>query len=420
MPNAKAEYPKVTIAIPNLNGAEHIAACLDSLRKLDYPAKAVETIVIDNGSTDDSVALLKRDYPEVKVIKNKKNTGFAVASNQGAKAGTGEFVAFLNNDMKVDSRWLLELVAAIDTDKSVICAGSKILNWKGDAIDFAGAALNFYGHGFQEGYQSDDITAFDEPRPLLFACGGAMLIDRKIFLDVGGFDEDYFAFFEDVDLGWRLWLFGYSVMFEPASITYHHHHGTASAFPFEQVYVLWERNAAYTWYKNYNQKNLETIFPAALLLAVERSLVYTGVDRSAYILEGQKTEPAETAAPGEEPSLTARLSRSLKDEGVFGTLKKITAAAKRKTAGSSEIPADQTTVSKLGLGTLVALDEFVVNLPALDEKRRSVQARRKREDAEIFTLFGDPFQSSCKDARYMRLKGDLVKLFGVDRVFLRR
>lgn len=412
--------PKVTIGIPNLNGAAHLSVCLSSLRELDYPKELVETIVVDNGSTDDSVALMERDFPEVTVIKNTENTGFAIASNQAARAGTGEFVAFLNNDMKVDPAWLTTLVEALDMDKGIVCAASKILNWKGDAIDFAGAELNFYGHGFQEGYQAKDVNAFDQVRPLLFACGGAMIIDKMTFLDAGGFDEDYFAFFEDVDLGWRLWLFGYQVVFVPASVVYHHHHGTASAFPFEQVYVLWERNAAYTWFKNYDEENLNTIMPAAFLLAIERSLVYLGVDVKEYHLKAQSDEGRVTSDESqEEPSVRDRLMASLKEAGVKGTIKKAAAKGRNAVAGTPDIPVDKTVVNKLGVGTLAAMDEFAVNMERFKAKRAEVQSKRKREDKEIFALFGDPYQSSCKDKRYMRLKADLVKQFGIDTVFKR-
>src|SRR5439155_7651017 len=99
--------------------------------------------------------------------------------------------------------------------------------------------------------------------PLLFACGGSMLVQRDVFLAVGGFDPDYFAFFEDVDLGWRLWLLGYRVTLTPSAITYHRHHGTTNVIPNHRVHVLYERNALYTIYKNYDEEHLDRILPAS-------------------------------------------------------------------------------------------------------------------------------------------------------------
>jgi GT2 family glycosyltransferase len=414
----QSTLPEVTIGIPNLNGAGHLPTCLLSLRSLNYPSEKIEIIVVDNGSTDGSAELLQREFSDVKVIRNDKNLGFAVACNQAARGARGAMVAFLNSDMKVDPNWLLELVKAFQMSSEIVCVGSKILDWNGQAIDFAGAELNFYGHGFQVGYQSRDIKAYDEERPILFACGGAMLIDRAVFLDVGGFDEDYFAFFEDVDLGWRLWLFGYDVMFAPKSIVYHHHHGTASAFPYEQVYVLWERNAIYTWFKNYSQENLEKILPVALLLAVERSLVYARVNKDQYHLKSDANSKTPTSSSAKEPhSYAKRALASLRDEGVAKTLKKMATKGRSFIAGQPTVPDDKDIVTKLGLGTLVAIDDAVANLPKFMDKRKEIQRRRKRSDKEVFKLFGDPFKSSCEDSDYKRTKAKLIHLFGIRDIF---
>jgi GT2 family glycosyltransferase len=110
-------------------------------------------------------------------------------------------------------------------------------------------------------------------RPFLFACGGAMLIRRDLFLEVGGFDPDYFAYFEDVDLGWRLWLLGHRVVYAPRAVVYHRHHGSWQTVNDAKKWLLAERNTLYTIVKNYEDDHLARILPAALLLILQRAFL---------------------------------------------------------------------------------------------------------------------------------------------------
>ena len=128
---------------------------------------------------------------------------------------------------------LTELVKGLasGTDQGVACTSSLMLDWAGKKIDFQAGSLNFHGFGFQPSYGLPVDRQNLQPRELLFACGGSMLVQRDVFLAVGGFDPDYFAFFEDVDFGWRLWLLGYRVTLTPSAITYHRHHGTTNVIP---------------------------------------------------------------------------------------------------------------------------------------------------------------------------------------------
>src|SRR6266536_2134740 len=141
--------------------------------------------------------------------------------------------------MLVDPQLLRGLVSALAVSPGAVCAAAKILNWEGTAYDFAGAGLHFAGYGYQEGFgELVSEGRFSDVRPLLFACGGAMMIDRETFLDVGGFDEDYFIYYEDSDLGWRLWILGHSVVFAPEALVHHRHHGAMSAFSDHRKRVL--------------------------------------------------------------------------------------------------------------------------------------------------------------------------------------
>jgi len=262
--------PSVSIVVVNWSGRHLLEDCLPSIAALDYPASLVETIVVDNGSEDGSVEWLGRAWPGVRVLASAENVGFAAASNRGAAAGSGELLAFLNNDLRVAPSWLRHMVEARATTGAAV-AGSCVLDWEGRCYDFGGAAMNFHGHGTNRchGRPYAAARAAAPPSPALFACGAAMLADRARFLSSGGFDPDYFAYFEDVDLGWRLWVQGEQVVYVPAALAYHRHHGSGLAA--ERRTRLLERNALASLVKNYDDENLARALPAALALLAARA-----------------------------------------------------------------------------------------------------------------------------------------------------
>jgi GT2 family glycosyltransferase len=261
-----SDWPTVTIIVLNYNGRKHLEDCFSSLTKLDYPRDRLELMLVDNASSDGSVEYIKNEYPHVKVVQENENVGFAAGNNAGARAASGQYVVFLNNDMWVEPHFVRGLVEAIQSDPQIVCAGAKILNWDWTRYDFAGGAVHFSGNAFQIGLNQPFRTdAFTDIKPMCFACGGAMLVDRQLFLDIGGFDEDYFIYFEDVDFGWRLWVLGYEVVFAPAAVVNHCHHGTMEAFADFRKQVVYKRNSLYTIIKNYSDENLGRILPAVLM-----------------------------------------------------------------------------------------------------------------------------------------------------------
>jgi GT2 family glycosyltransferase len=361
--------PSASIVIPNFNGADHLETCLSSLTALEYSGSSYEVVVVDNASTDRSVELIKERFPQVKIVQTGANLGFAGACNRGAQASSGAVVAFLNNDMRVEPDWLSELVRPLSEQANVAATGGKILSWDGKAIDFVGGTVNFYGHGFQplHGRPAED-SAGQEPRPFLFACGGAMAIWRDLFLSAGGFDEDYFAFFEDIDLGWRLWVLGYEVHFVPSAVAYHRGHATGSKMPAHQLRLLYERNALATVIKNYDDANLARVLPGALLLAGKRALVYGHVNPGPYQAWADS-------------------------EGELDTLKRV------------------------GVSHMVAIAELAEQADRLWEKRRAVQSARRRGDRDILAMLESPFQTNCLDEDYMDVQRTVQEVFGIDRLF---
>lgn len=360
-------WPHTTVVIPNYNGAPHLDDCLGSLLQLDYPH--YDIVVVDNGSTDGSADLVRKRYSRVRLVKMGSNLGFAAACNRGAREASGSVVAFLNNDMRVDAGWLRELVAPFAGHPDVAATGARILSWSGEAIDFVGGSVNFYGHGFQplHGRPAADADGL-AMRPVLFPCGGSMAARREVFLSSGGFDEDYFAFFEDIDFGWRLWVLGYRVLFVPGAVAYHKGHATGRQIPAHQLRVLYERNALATVMKNYDDANLARVLPAALLLAGGRALVYSQVDQRSY----------------------------------------------RPWAADS---GETERVSRVGVSHMVALADLAENSDRIWAKRATVQSARRRSDREILALFDSPFETNCLDATYMEVQRRVQAVFGIDEIF---
>ena len=376
-------YPQISISIINLNGKDYLGQCLDSIKNLNYPEDKLETIVIDNGSSDDSVNFIKSNYPLVKLISNDKNMGFAFANNQAAKAANGDYIAFLNNDTRVDKNWLIELLRPIYKNKEVVASGSKVLSIDGKNIDFVGGMINFEGKGFQIDYGVPvEKDNYGQYRYLPFVNGGAMLVERKIFLGAGGFDEDFFAYYEDVDFGWRLWVLGYKIVFAPESIVYHHHHGTSKIFSEDKLRFLKERNSLYSVFKNYDDENLPKILSASLASVFNRVFVDLKFDyESYYDLKISNIQKAKDL--------------SMKIEKEIDNLK----------------------ISKEPLSSIMAVKDFLDNLPELQKKREEIQKKRRRDDKAVFTYFKGQFLAVSPDKEYQKNQIELLKSLGIYKVF---
>src|SRR5438105_2653377 len=222
---AQPETPGVaSIVVVNYRGADDTCTALAALRDLHWPPDQLEVIVVDNASGDGSVERIAKEHPDVRVLTLDDNRGFAAGCNAGAQVATGQYIAFLNNDARPDPDWVSAAASMLDHDGSVACVASKVLDWEGELVDFVDAGLGFYGHGFKLHAGEPDSPPYDRQADVLFASGAAMVVRASTFREVGGFDERYFLFFEDVDLGWRYWLLGYRVRYVPASLTYHRHH----------------------------------------------------------------------------------------------------------------------------------------------------------------------------------------------------
>ena len=378
-------YPEITISVINLDGENYLNDCLKSIEKLDYPQDKVEIIVVDNGSGDNSVKLLENNFPKIKLIRNNDNYGFAKANNQAAAAASGEYIAFLNNDTKVDEKWLIELLRPVYGSSEVICSGSKVLSFDGKNIDFAGGMINFEGKGFQIDYGIPvEKDIHNLKRYLPFVNGGAMLIRKDVFIKAGGFDEDFFAYYEDVDLGWRLWVLGYKVVFSPNSIVYHMHHGTSKNFSEDKLRYLKERNALISIFKNYDENNLANIMSATLASIFGRIFIDFKFDYKNYY----------------NFDLNNRNSRQLSEK-----LEKEILDLK---------------IDSQPLSSLMAVKDFLDNIAKHRIKREKIQNERKRDDKAVFNYFKGEFLSVSDDKDYQQHQIELLKTLGIYEIFTKK
>ncbi len=231
-----ADKPLVSIIIPNWNGKRFLTGCLDSVGAQTY--KNLETIVIDNGSHDGSVEFIKTNYPWVNLIQFDHNTGFSPAVNEGIINSNGTYVALLNNDTVVDPCWVEELVSTIEEYPEVGSVACKMLSYDDpDVLDGVGDGYRRGGLPGRIGHKELDTGRFNKTRYILGACGGAALYRRELFDDIGLFDDDYFAYLEDVDLALRAQSAGYKCLYVPTAIVYHLGCGTTGGTGYSPLVV---------------------------------------------------------------------------------------------------------------------------------------------------------------------------------------
>ncbi len=238
--------------------------CLISIRKISYPKKKYEVIVVDNGSTDGSVELLRSKFKWSKIVELDKNYGFAIPNNYGAKIAKGKYLVFLNNDTLVDKNWLIELVKPLEKDKSIGAGTSKILYWsRPRVINAMGGFWTLFGFpGLIGDGERDD--KFQDTRTVFFPSGCSMIIRSELFKKLGGFDSDYFLYCEDVDLGWRIWNDGKKVIVIPTSVVYHKKSVTARSLNINAYYYS-TRNSLATILKNARRRDIWWMVPFFLL-----------------------------------------------------------------------------------------------------------------------------------------------------------
>ncbi|GGU65191.1 glycosyltransferase [Lentzea flava] len=367
----RASLPVVSVVVVNYHGAEDTITCVRGLAEVDYPAELLQVIVVDNEAHD--TARLKAELPGAKIITSEHNLGFAGGCNLGVEHATGSVLAFLNNDARADRDWIKTAIRVFHAEPAVGAVASKVLDWDGQKIDFVDGGLTWFGMGYKRHAGQDDTGAYDAPQDVLFGTGSAMFVRAEVYRELGGFDDRFFMFYEDVDLGWRLNLRGWRVRYEPASLTFHRHHASMTSIDHSRELYLLERNALASLYKNFSDETLAKVLPAALALCVRRATARGEIDPTQLEITRRPADPA----------------------------------LDREPVG----------VSRQALAGFLAIDQFVELMPSLAESRKIEQAARRRSDTDLVPLMRKALEPAYPLPRYLAAHDILVDVLGLDEVF---
>lgn len=249
---------KVTAIIVNWNDKDVIVECIQSL--LDQDRNQIDIIVSDNGSEDGSTELIRKRFPSITIIENGENLGFGSALNRGLAVAKGDYLLFLNSDLKLNPMCVGELAKLLESDSNTGGAIPKILyiNQK-NTINSLGVLINYTGIAYP------NLLGQKDPgwkKPFESACGGIFMLRKEVYDTVGGFDEDLFLYHEDHDLSWRIRLAGWSLKVAPQAIMYHHYKFNKGVLK----YYSSEKNRLYLLLKNMEIKTLALISPALIIV----------------------------------------------------------------------------------------------------------------------------------------------------------
>ncbi|MFC4263871.1 glycosyltransferase family 2 protein [Ferruginibacter yonginensis] len=258
--------PLVAVVILNWNGQHFLEKMLPSVVNSTYANKKV--IVADNASTDDSISFLKTHYPQIEIIINPTNEGFAKGYNTALQQVTADYYVLLNSDVEVTPSWMEPVISLMENDKSIAACQPKILDYNNKQLfEYAGAAGGFidkFGYPFARGrimeHIEKDVQQYDDATACFWATGAALFVKASLYHQLGGLDEYFFAHQEEIDFCWRLQNAGYQIYVQPQSIVYHVGGGTLPKGNSKKTFLNF-RNNLIMLYKNYSFKKLCFVLP---------------------------------------------------------------------------------------------------------------------------------------------------------------
>ena len=264
--------PEVSVIIVTWNGREHLETCLQAVaaqRGVD-----AETILVDNGSVDETATFVRARFPWVKLVELDSNRGFAGGNNAGAAVATGQYLAFLNNDTSADPDWLRTLRSGLDEACGFALATSRIVYMHDPSVvDSAGDGMTRAGGAFKH-MHGGPVSAALQSREVFGACGAAFLMPRALFNELGGFDEDFFASHEDVDLSYRVRLRGFACRYVAEAVVLHRGSATLGRVSTWSVFQG-QRNLEWAYLKNSPWPILARTFPSHLLYNLAAAVHFT-------------------------------------------------------------------------------------------------------------------------------------------------
>ncbi len=369
--------PTASVVVVVHGPAERLEDGLASLQP--YAGRAdVEVVLVDNGSDDGVAAEARRRFPWAQVVRSEHNTGFAGGVRLGAEACSGEVLVLLNDDAAAGPDFIEAHLAVLAEHPQAAASAGRLTSWDGTRHDFVRGAVTFDVHAFQLG-QGRPVTEVEPPlrgEPLPFACGGNMAIRRRDWLEADGFDASLFAYFEDVELGWRLWAMDREVVAAPDAVARHRGSATSAALGDFRRGVLFERNALRAFFACADGELREAFGAVVLLTFLHRMVAFGALDRDL----GPWLEDPFLAGGG--LPWAERWRRRLAERGVVGTLRH---ALTRLVAGP------RAGLPTIGEGHLLmqlrAANGFVATLGETGRRRASLERRRRRPDREIVARF---------------------------------
>ncbi len=251
---------RVSVIIPHWNGIDILSECISSL--INTKHDSYEIIVVDNASTDGSQSWVKNTYPQIKLIENDKNYGYAGGCNVGALEAEGNYLVFLNNDTTQDPDWIQNLENFMKKDKMIAAVQPKVLNYFNQNIfDYAGGSGGYmdkfcfpYTRGRIFSKQEQDIGQYNDSKQCFWSSGTAFMVRKKLFFKAEQFDKHFFSHMEEIDLCWRLQAMGFQIWVEPNAVVYHKN---ALSMPMHshRKYYFNHRNSLLMLFGNYSLKN---------------------------------------------------------------------------------------------------------------------------------------------------------------------
>ncbi len=260
---------KIFVVVPNWNGKDELKACLESLHA---QTQSAQILVVENGSNDGSLEYIQENFNNVQLVINKTNLGFAGGVNSGIReaiASGAEYIALFNNDAVADKDWLKHLLKSLEQNSEVGITTCKLLSADKKLIDSTGDQYTTWGLPYPRGRGEITSNRYDSDTHIFGASGGASLYRTKMFEEIGLFDEDFFAYFEDVDLSFRAQLAGWKVLYAPKAIVYHKIGATSGKIKGFTTYQTFKNYPLLFW------KNVP--FPLMFKMLPRFTLVYVSI-----------------------------------------------------------------------------------------------------------------------------------------------
>jgi len=262
---------KTAVVILNWNGKKFLEQFLPAV--IAYSKDVADIIVADNASTDDSVAFLKTHFPEISIIVNETNGGFAKGYNDALKQINAEYYVLLNSDIEVTPHWIEPVIALMDADNTIAACQPKIRSfYEKEKFEYAGAAGGFidkYGYPFCRGRLflsvEEDKGQYDDACEIFWATGACLFVRAELFHKFGGLDDDFFAHMEEIDFCWRMKNYNYKIMYCPDSVVFHIGGGTLPKSSSQKTYLNFRNNLTLL-YKNLPAKRIFIVFAFRLVL----------------------------------------------------------------------------------------------------------------------------------------------------------